>query len=65
MRLANRVEELESRVPDAIPVWERIILGGEVATPEEQERIEAARALGHSLIIRRIIPSRTGGHHEA
>ena len=60
MRLANRVEKLESRVPDAAPVWERIILEGEYASPEEQGRIEAARAQGHSLIIRRII----GGRHE-
>ena len=60
MRLANRVEKLESRVPDAIPIWERIILGGEIPTQEEQGRIDLARARGRSLIIRRVI----GGRHE-
>ncbi len=65
MRLENRVERLESRRPDAVPVWERIVLDGASVTPEEQERIDAARALGRSIIIRKIITGPTGEHHEA
>lgn len=67
MRLEDRVVKLEMKKTNALQIWDSIILDGEHPTQEEQARIDAFHAMGHSVIIYGIIKPQvlpSGERHE-
>ena len=53
--IEQRIERLEELAPNEPKKWERVILAGYEATPEEQAQIEEYQRQGRNVVIRKMV----------